>query len=275
MSRETFATTRLRGAPSTPTWLALACALAAGCGDSTELAPLDAPLDAGAEAAIDAPADAAADALADTSADASLDAPEDASVDSAVDAVADVGLDGLHDAEPVDGSACGAVVQEQPYEGATHVPTCSTVSYASNPPSSGNHYPIWAAFRSYDAPVPEGFLVHDLEHGAIVLTYNCPTGCAGEVAAAQAFIDALPVDPLCPEAGPARRVVMTPDPRLTTKWAASAWTWTLRAGCFEASSFGAFVAAHYAHAPEDECADGVDLAVDGGAWCEPADAASD
>ena len=56
---------------------------------------------------------------------------------------------------------------------------------------------------------------------------------------------------------------MTPDPLLDVKWAASAWGWTLKADCFEPSVFGAFVTDHYAHAPEDACADGV-LIGDGG-----------
>ena len=190
-------------------------------------------------------------------------------------APADASTDVLREAEWIEGGTCGALLEERALEGATHVPACSSVTYRSNPPSSGDHYPIWAAFQSYAQPVPPGFLVHDLEHGAVVLAYHCPGGCAAEVAAAQAFIDALPVDPMCTGAGVARRVVMAPDPALTTRWAASAWTWTLRATCFDAEAFGVFVRAHYAQAPENECANGVDLTADAGAWCEPADASAD
>jgi hypothetical protein len=126
---------------------------------------------------------------------------------------------------------CDAVEQEQAIEGFTHVDVCSYVEYFTKPPSSGDHYPIWAAYKTYTTAIPEGFFVHNLEHGAIVLTYNCPNGCAADVAAAQAMIDALPADPDCAAQGSTvrRRTLMTPDPSLDVPFAASAWGWTLRA----------------------------------------------
>jgi hypothetical protein len=158
--------------------------------------------------------------------------------------------------------ACRAIVQEHPIEGANHVPECSYVSYGTLPPSSGNHYPVWAAFKTYSLPVPEGYWVHDLEHGAIVLTYDCgEAGCAADVAAAQAFIDAYPVDPLCTplNSGAPNRLVMTPDPRLDVRFAASAWGWTLRADCFDPVVFKAFADAHYGQGPEELCNAGEDV----------------
>lgn len=162
-------------------------------------------------------------------------------------------------ATDTDGGRCMAVEAAEPLEGAGHTNApCEPVSYASNPPSSGTHYGIWTEFKTYDAPVPEGFWVHSLEHGAVVISYNCPGGCTAEVAAAQAMIDSLPVDPLCyPSGGTSlRRVVMTPDPHLTTRFAASAWGFTLRAACFDPLQFRAFALAHYAHTVEDFCSAG-------------------
>src|SRR5579863_2467829 len=95
-----------------------------------------------------------------------------------------------------DAGACNAIVAQHPIEGATHVAVCSPVTYATKPPSSGNHYPIWAAYQTYASAIPEGFWVHDLEHGAVVVSYNCPSGCADQVADAQAWISALPDDPI-------------------------------------------------------------------------------
>jgi len=160
------------------------------------------------------------------------------------------------------------------------------VGYATNPPSTGNHYPLWAAFGVYDRPVPRGFWVHDLEHGAVVITYNC-SDCAADVEAAKAFIEQLPVDSSCAGAsggtGAKRRIVLTPDPLLDVRFAASAWQgpasddggvgtgFTLRASCFDVDAFGAFVTAHYARGPENFCTDGVDpFGPDGGApLCGP------
>ena len=150
-----------------------------------------------------------------------------------------------------------------PNEGQTHLILCSTTCYATNPPSSGNHYPVWPVYKTYVAPVPWGFLVHGLEHGAIVVSYNCPCGCADEVAAAQAWIDALPMDQDC-HTPP--RVVMAPDPHLDVRWAASAWTWTLREQGFDPAVFQAFFAAHYNTAPEEICDGYSDASATG--WCQ-------
>jgi hypothetical protein len=177
---------------------------------------------------------------------------------------------------------CGAVTQEFPIEGETHVPICSYVDYHTLPPSSGNHYPIWAAYMTYDQPVPEGYWVHNLEHGSIVITYNCgEAGCAGDIAAAQQMMNEFPSDSLCTSEamGVEHRLVMTPDPRLDVRFAASAWGWTLRANCFDADAFRAFAQAHYGNGPEVLCDQGEDVigtASGDPAGCgEASDAASD
>jgi hypothetical protein len=158
---------------------------------------------------------------------------------------------------------CGAVVQQHVIEGRTHVATCSVVDYGTKPPSSGNHYPIWAAYKTYTTPIPEGFWVHNLEHGTIVLSYNCPGGCDAEVAAAAEMLAGLPQDPECFSLGEGvlRRTLMTPDPKLDVPFAASAWGWTLRARCFDPVAFRAFAVAHYNQGPEDICQDGNDPTV--------------
>jgi hypothetical protein len=176
---------------------------------------------------------------------------------------------GQYGSFPVDASACGAIIESHPIDDSSHVDVCSPVSYSSNPPASGHHYPVWAAFTSYTEPVPRGFWVHDIEHGAVVLLYNCPSGCNAEVAEAETFVAGLPSDPACAGGGgPERRIVLTPDPLLDAKWGAAAWGWTLRSSCFEPDVFAEFVTDHYAHAPEDECADGTFIG-DGGLVPEP------
>ena len=134
------------------------------------------------------------------------------------------------------------------------------------PPSSGTHYPVWAAYRSYANAVPRGFWVHDLEHGAVVFTYNCQ-GCAAQIAAAQALIDARPADPLCTAVGLRSRFVITPDPLLDVPFAASAWGWTLRADCFDPVAFAAFVKRHYGQGREATCENGADLSTGTPAGC--------
>jgi hypothetical protein len=156
-----------------------------------------------------------------------------------------------------DGQGCGAVTEQHPSEGALHqTAICSPLVYGTNPPSSGTHYPIWAAYQTYTKPFLPGFWVHNLEHGAVVITYNCPDGCVPEVAEAQAFIDALPAD--CPDYPHKRRVIMLPDPDLDVRFAASSWLFTLRASCFDRAAFAKFAADHIGHGLEPICDDGYD-----------------
>ena len=61
------------------------------------------------------------------------------------------------------------------------------------------------------------------------------------------------------------RFVMTPDPRLDVRFAASAWGWTLRADCFDPVAFLAFATAHYGQGPEATCANGADVVGTAGA----------
>jgi hypothetical protein len=156
---------------------------------------------------------------------------------------------------------CAAVEQQHAIEGQSHVQECSPIAYGTKPPSSGNHYDAWAAFKVYSNPIPPGYWVHDLEHGAVVLTYNCPDGCDADVAAAVTMLNALAPDPLClSTATVPRRTIMTPDPNLDVRFAASAWGFTLRANCFDTDVFRSFIDRHYGAGPESVCGGGVDLA---------------
>lgn len=151
---------------------------------------------------------------------------------------------------------CAAVETRYANGSRAHVAPCSDVAYEMSPPVFGNHYPTWAAFQTYDYPVPAGYLVHDLEHGAVVVHYDCPDGCADEVADVQAAIDAWPADPLCSD-DIKRRVILVPEPELGARWAASAWAHSLKADCFDPPLFADFYARHVGRGPEDLCNQGV------------------
>lgn len=151
---------------------------------------------------------------------------------------------------------CNVRIVESPPTSAIHQLECSDIAYSTNPPSGGDHYGVWAAFQSYDAPVRPGFLVHALEHGAVVFWYNCPEGCSDEVDEVEAFIAALPEDPLCETFAAARRAVLVPYPELSSRWAASAWGFALTADCFDADEFGGFYSEHTGQGPEALCNNG-------------------
>lgn len=57
--------------------------------------------------------------------------------------------------------------------GRKHVPIGEQVDYNSNPPTSGSHYEDWVRSGVYDVPKDDGNLVHSLEHGYVIMSYNC------------------------------------------------------------------------------------------------------
>lgn len=58
-------------------------------------------------------------------------------------------------------------------EGRNHVPHGQKVDYKFNPPTGGNHYGDWIIKGFYDEPREDGSLVHSLEHGYVVINYDC------------------------------------------------------------------------------------------------------
>jgi hypothetical protein len=146
-----------------------------------------------------------------------------------------------------DGAASCKVELAMPAdEGANHVAECAPVTYGSRPPSSGNHYGRWAVFKVYSKPVPWGYLVHAMEHGAVVIAYNCPTGCAADVARATALVESTPPKAACSRPP----VILVPDPTLDVTWAAAAWHNTLRAPCYDEDALKTFITAHRDRGPE-------------------------
>jgi hypothetical protein len=74
--------------------------------------------------------------------------------------------------------AAGCVLQHPPIEGRTHVTRKLTEKdYKTNPPTSGNHNPVWYQDGIYNpGDVPNlGMLVHPLEHGRVELQYKAGT----------------------------------------------------------------------------------------------------
>lgn len=59
-----------------------------------------------------------------------------------------------------------------PTEGASHVNPGMKIPYKTDPPTSGDHHGDPAAPSFYTTPVPPELLVHNLEHGNIVIYYD-------------------------------------------------------------------------------------------------------
>lgn len=168
---------------------------------------------------------------------------------------------------------CDGRVVEVAGEAGLHVTPGTAISWSSNPPATGKHYPSWAGwYRSYSS-LERGYWMHNAEHGGVILLYRCPDGCADDVAGLIAVAQARPQDSAC--APPVRsRMMVVADPMLPegTKIAAVAWNAYYTATCLDPEALAAFIDAHYARAPEDLCGDG--LAMGGTRLPAPAAAAS-
>jgi len=170
---------------------------------------------------------------------------------------------GLVEVYHLETSMCQPAVNIYPLQPGIHVPVGTVItSWNSNPPSSGEHYPIWGKWNHTNdasAPLPRGYYVHNEEHGGVVLLYNCPEGCPDEISAMQAIMADLPSDPLCTAEGVSTRTLITSDPALPpgVRFAAAAWGFTYTANCFDVQSMREFILDHYGQGAEDTCADGV------------------
>jgi len=63
--------------------------------------------------------------------------------------------------------------QSIPNQGRDHVAETTKVDYNSNPPTSGPHSEQWEKAGVYDRVLSDLRLVHSLEHGYVIISYNC------------------------------------------------------------------------------------------------------
>lgn len=156
---------------------------------------------------------------------------------------------------PFSDAACGFVTArfDPPMPG-VHVAEGTPISWNSNPPSSGTHFPVWAHWGVHTDVVPRGYYVHNLEHGGVALLYRCDGDCSAVRRDLEAIVRALPPEPAC--GGTGRRVLLTEDPLLDAPVAAAAWGYTYRAMCVDPVSLQSFILGRTGMAPEDLCADG-------------------
>lgn len=195
---------------------------------------------------------------------------------SARDAAGDGGA-GQQDSAPAPADSAGLPGWSQPVgpcnvrtlvappSGAEHIAACTPLTFQTSPPTSGTHYPQWPVFRVYQQPVPWGYLLHGMEHGAVVISYNCPDGCDADLQAATALVAATAAKTAC--VPPRPPVIMAPDPTLRSRFAAAAWGHALDATCFDREQMALFIAAHANKGPEyfpTDCG-GIDQEASG--WC--------
>ncbi|HSR51540.1 MAG TPA: DUF3105 domain-containing protein [Acidobacteriota bacterium] len=116
--------------------------------------------------------------------------------------------------------------------GYLHHPRAPHIPYNSNPPTSGPRLSGLAEWGPHPIPVPLELQVHNLEHGGILIQYNCPQGCAELVARLESFIEDRD------------RVLLAPYPLMDSRLALTAWGRLLRLESFDAPRMEAFIQAY-------------------------------
>lgn len=119
--------------------------------------------------------------------------------------------------------AAGCTVSHPRYEGAQHEQKDFTAAdYASNPPTSGTHFPQWADDGVYEPgnPPPLGMAVHTLEHGRIDIQYR-PGAPASTVRKLRALV--------AEQEGGYHMLLLENQTNMPYEVAATAWTHLL--GC--------------------------------------------
>ena len=167
-------------------------------------------------------------------------------------------LPALRNAPPVEdtsqprdqtGGTTGPIVPGElnfPSQGRNHIPVgTSAKSFNSNPPTSGDHWSqsgvAPTAWGIYDQPVADETLVHNLEHGGIVIQYR-PTAAPSTVNQLNQFVQSLPNYP--------QGYILAPRNNLPATITLSAWEYYLPLFQFNEPQMKAFISAHFDKGPE-------------------------
>ncbi len=100
------------------------------------------------------------------------------------------------------------------------------VTYSVTPPVGGQHNATWMNCGVYDKPVPSERAVHNLEHGAVWITYQ-PSLPQSEVSQLRAFVERQTMVSST-EGAPSRYMDLTPYPGLPTPIVISSWGFQLK-----------------------------------------------
>lgn len=166
--------------------------------------------------------------------------------------------------------------------GRDHVPITEKVEYNSNPPTSGKHNPDWIRAGVYETVKEDAYLIHSLEHGYVIMSYNCdsktsliprvfahgieedlnnPPLATGSAEASESakLPDAFRtggchklVDQLISifEKKGKRKLIITPRPNMDAKIALTAWIYLEKFNDFDVGRIEKFIDAHRDKGPE-------------------------
>jgi len=132
---------------------------------------------------------------------------------------------------------------------ADHVAEGTPVEFNSRPPTSGPHYAAWyPSYGVINETVDPRTWVHNLEHGAIVLLYNCPEGCPDLVQQIRDLHGTLPRGRNARSGVP--RMLSMPYTDMDSRIAVVAWGYLLELDQFDADQITRFYDSRIDRGPE-------------------------
>jgi hypothetical protein len=136
------------------------------------------------------------------------------------------------------GVFAGNVGQRTGDQGRSHIAEGQTYAYNSRPATSGPHWPAPARWGVYTTQQPDERLVHNLEHGGIVIAYNGIS--AADVKRLEDLRSNYPRG-----RWPEVKIVIQPYDRIPAGTIAlAAWGWLDRLERYDEARILAFIRAH-------------------------------
>lgn len=146
-----------------------------------------------------------------------------------------------------------------------HISPPQRTHYATDPPTSGQHYSLRgtapAAWGFYDHALDPEVWIHNLEHGGVVILYNCSpatsspgtnpaqgasSSCADDQRKISDFVSAAPQDALFQKV----KIVATEYPVPGHPFAIVAWGWRVFMDSWDDAEAERFYEAHVDNGPE-------------------------
>ncbi len=130
--------------------------------------------------------------------------------------------------------------QNVPISGRQHFPDDTKITYDTNPPAEGNHYPEAQDAGVYTTAPADGHLVHSLEHGAVILWYNPKLLSQDQVKQLTNLFNSISLS----------KTIMTPRESMDVSVAVTSWGRILKLESIDEKQIKAFFETNYNRGPE-------------------------
>lgn len=146
--------------------------------------------------------------------------------------------------------------------GREHMETGKTVTYNSNPPTSGSHYSDWTRAGVLAEVKDDRNLIHSMEHGYVIMWYKCQgvgpaiidnpslaTQSAQVIISGECKTRQDQLKQIFDSKGP-KKLIVAPRDNLETNFAMTAWNRIEKLNDFDRSRVEQFINAYRDQGPE-------------------------